>query len=156
MDSDPVTRSWLPEGPSRWSVMLPQEAGAVRTARTSVEQWLHDAPARVRDDARSVVTELVSNAVRYGRPPIQLKIERQAHGWHIDVSDSGNRRFGPRARNEEGGWGLRIVGALAEDWGIAEDASRVWCILRADDPPAKSHGASSGEGAPRSVPAARD
>jgi anti-sigma regulatory factor (Ser/Thr protein kinase) len=136
--------------------MLPQEAGAVRTARTSVEQWLGDAPARVRDDARSVVTELVSNAVRYGRPPIHLGIERHGGEWHIDVADSGNRRFGPRAGNEQGGWGLRIVGALAEDWGIAEDASRVWCVLRADDPPAKSHRASSGEGAPRSGTIARD
>jgi anti-sigma regulatory factor (Ser/Thr protein kinase) len=125
MQSDPATPSWPPEERSRWFVMLPQEAGAVRTARTSVEHWLGDAPARVRDDARSAVTELVSNAVRYGRPPIHLKIERHGGEWHIDVADSGNRRFGPRARNDQGGWGLRIVCALAEDWGIADDASRV-------------------------------
>lgn len=135
---------------------LPLEAGAVRTARTSVEQWLHDAPARVRDDARSVVTELVSNSVQYGRPPIHLEIERHGGEWHIDVADSGNRRFEPRARGDQAGWGLRIVGALAEDWGIAENASRVWCVLRADDPPAKSHRASSGERAPRSGATARD
>lgn len=112
--------------------MLPQDIGAVRSARAAVDDWLRDAPARTRDDARSVVTELVSNAVRYGRPPIQLKVERQAHDWRIDVADAGNRRFGPRSRAPGGGWGLRIVGALADSWGIAEDASRVWCRLRRD------------------------
>jgi anti-sigma regulatory factor (Ser/Thr protein kinase) len=136
--------------------MLPQEVGAVRTARTSVEQWLQDAPARVRDDARSVVTELVSNAVRYGRPPIHLEIERHAGEWHIDVADSGNRRFGPRARGDQAGRGLRIVGALAADWGIADDASRVWCVLRADRPSRGSQRASSGERPPRSGATERD
>lgn len=115
--------------------MLPKEAGAVRTARSAVEEWLSDAPPRVRDDARSVVTELVSNAVRYGRPPIHLRIERHPEDWRIDVADAGNRRFGPRDRTREGGWGLRIVGALAESWGVADDASRVWCRLR-DEPAA--------------------
>jgi anti-sigma regulatory factor (Ser/Thr protein kinase) len=111
---------------------LPKDAPAVRTARAAVERWLQDAPARVRDDARYVVTELVSNAVRYGRPPIQLRIERNAEDWRIDVADAGTQRPRNAPAGPEGGWGLRIVGGLAASWGAADDASRVWCRLRGD------------------------
>jgi anti-sigma regulatory factor (Ser/Thr protein kinase) len=111
---------------------LPKDPPAVRTARSAVELWLADAPAQVRGDARSVVTELVSNAVRYGRPPIELRVERKAGGWRIDVTDAGALRAGNAPSREEAGWGLRIVGALAAEWGIAEDASRVWCRLRTE------------------------
>jgi|SRR5918997_3473330 anti-sigma regulatory factor (Ser/Thr protein kinase) len=129
MEPERNATSWPPERPARWSAMLPREIGAPRTARRLVDEWLRDAPGGVRDDARAVVSELVTNAVRYGRPPIHLRVERQARGWRIDVADSGYRRFGPRSGTPSGGWGLRVVDALADDWGVADDASRVWCRL---------------------------
>jgi anti-sigma regulatory factor (Ser/Thr protein kinase) len=132
MEPEPITKSWPPGAPSRWSLMLPGDAPAVRTARAAVEEWLDDAPKRVRDDARSVVTELVSNAERYGRPPILLRVERTPSDWRIDVADAGAQRPRTVAGRASGGWGLRIVDAIAERWGIADDASRVWCRLRRD------------------------
>ena len=129
-----VEPSWPPGVPARWSLMLPKEAPAVRTARGAVETWLADAPASLRDDARSVVTELVGNAIQYGEPPIQLRVERTVKGFRIDVADAGAHRprRGPRAGGS--GWGLRIVDAIADSWGVADDASRVWCLLRARTP----------------------
>lgn len=112
--------------------MLPGELGAARTARAAVDDWLRDAPADVRADARSIVSELITNAVQHGRPPIQLRVERRASGWHIDVADAGAHRPRRGPAGPRGGWGLHIVGALADRWGIAEDASRVWCELRDD------------------------
>ena len=109
--------------------MLPKDVPAVRTARTAVEDWLAGMPAQLRDDARSVVTELVANAVRYGEPPIRLAVERQARGVRIDVSDAGAQRPSYSPRSAEPGWGLRIVDALAVAWNIADNASRVWCVL---------------------------
>jgi len=127
-------------------MMLPRDVPAARTARAAVEGWLRDAPPNVRDDARSVVTELVANAVRYGRPPIQLKVERGADHWRIDVADAGSQRAWRRRGARGSGWGLRIVGALADSWGIAEDASRVWCRLPADaDPAGRSNASEGGE-----------
>jgi anti-sigma regulatory factor (Ser/Thr protein kinase) len=115
---------------SSWAIMLPKDAPAVRTARSAVEGWMADAPAGLRDDARSVVTELVSNAVRYGQPPIRLTLERDARGWRIDVTDAGSEHRKEAAAGGEHGWGLRIVAALAESWGTADQPSRVWCRLR--------------------------
>jgi anti-sigma regulatory factor (Ser/Thr protein kinase) len=132
MNVDPIPSSWPPDAPSRWSMTLPKDAPAVRQAREAVGQWLQDAPPRLRDDARTVVTELVSNAVRYGRPPIVLKVEKTARDWRIDVADAGTLRPRRKPDGDAGGWGLRIVGAMAESWGIADDASRVWCRLRPD------------------------
>jgi anti-sigma regulatory factor (Ser/Thr protein kinase) len=112
----------------RWTVMLPKDAPAVRTARLSVERWLDEEDPRVLDDVRHVVTELVSNAVRYGRPPIQLSVRRADDALRIEVADAGVKR--PHAKEEpgaDGGWGLRIVGGLSDRWGVADDASRVWC-----------------------------
>jgi anti-sigma regulatory factor (Ser/Thr protein kinase) len=86
------TASWPPATPTRWSMMLPKDVPAVRTARTAVEAWLEGMPQRLRDDARSVVTELVGNAVLHGQPPIVLKIERTSEGLRIDVADAGVQR----------------------------------------------------------------
>jgi anti-sigma regulatory factor (Ser/Thr protein kinase) len=122
-------RSWPPATPGRWSMQLPKDAPAVRTARTAVGDWLVAAPARLRDDARSVVTELVANAVRYGQPPIRLTIERTARGVRIDVADAGASRPAYARGGSSSGWGLRIVDALAADWKIADNASRVCCVL---------------------------
>jgi anti-sigma regulatory factor (Ser/Thr protein kinase) len=114
----------------RWQIMLPKDAPAVRTARDAVERWLKDAPSRSRDDARSVVTELVSNAVRYGRPPIRLTLEQQEDGVRIDVTDAGPQRSTSTKPNRRERWGLRIVDALSDTWGIVEGSSHVWSKLR--------------------------
>ena len=105
----------------------------MRTARAAVEEWLAGSPPRLRDDARSVVTELIGNAVRYGQPPIRLAVERTARGLRIDVADAGARRPTYRPAAPTTGWGLRIVDALAKRWSIADNASRVWCVLERDD-----------------------
>jgi anti-sigma regulatory factor (Ser/Thr protein kinase) len=127
--------SWPPATPARWSMMLPKELPAVRTARAAVDAWLTSVPPRLRDDARSIVTELVGNAVRHGEPPIMLRMERTARGLRIDVADAGAQRPAYSRTAPTAGWGLRIVDALADSWGIADNASRVWCLLERDAPP---------------------
>jgi len=74
--------------------MLPREPGAARTARAAVENWLASAPAAVRDDARSLVTELVANAIEFGRPPIQVRMERKPTYWLLEVADVARLRGG--------------------------------------------------------------
>jgi anti-sigma regulatory factor (Ser/Thr protein kinase) len=139
--------SWPPAWPARWSVLLPKDVAAVRTARAAADEWLGGEPARLRSDARSVVTELVGNAIRHGEPPILLKIERTSRGLRIDVSDAGAQRPTYSRTAHTTRWGLRIVDALADRWGIAENASRVWCVLereRAGASPAATPGIPAG------------
>ena len=131
MDEDDPGPSWPPDQPSRWSTLLPKELGAPRTARAAIGRWMENAPAPVREDARSLATELVANAVELGRPPITLKLERKASHWLLEVTDGGALSARGSTRFRRSGWADRIVELLAESWGTGEDGSRVWCRIRA-------------------------
>ncbi|MFD0440313.1 SpoIIE family protein phosphatase [Streptomyces chartreusis] len=65
-----------------------------------------------------MVSELVTNAIRYGQPPIQLRMILQST-LTCEVSDSSNTA--PHLRRarvfDEGGRGLLLVAQLAERWG---------------------------------------
>lgn len=82
--------------------------------------------------AELVVSELVTNAIRYGAGPIQLRLI-----WHdtliCEVSDSSNTApHLRRARTfDEGGRGLFIVAQLAERWGTRQqsDGKTIWAEL---------------------------
>jgi anti-sigma regulatory factor (Ser/Thr protein kinase) len=73
------------------------------------------------DTALLVVSELVTNAIRYGRPPIQLVLTRVLQTVRIDVHDgrTGSVDFDRDAGiSVESGRGLAIVQALATDTGV--------------------------------------
>ncbi|MCG7205743.1 ATP-binding SpoIIE family protein phosphatase [Streptomyces arenae] len=103
-----------------------------------------------------VVSELVTNAVRYGRPPIRLRLIRtgpragprrpdarghaDARGLLCEVSDAGGATpHLRRARTyDEGGRGLLLVARLAARWGTrhARQGKTVWAELDESEPAA--------------------
>jgi anti-sigma regulatory factor (Ser/Thr protein kinase) len=121
-------------GPVR--VLMPMDDLAPRRARSLLAEA--HCPAHntgVLDDAKLLVSELVTNAVKYGdgTQPVQL----HAH-WNgevrIEVCDrNGGFSPGPRLAglDEPGGFGLYLVGQLADRWGVETDgATTVWFVLR--------------------------
>ncbi|MHA5054899.1 ATP-binding SpoIIE family protein phosphatase [Streptomyces sp. SD15] len=86
--------------------------------------------------AELVVSELVTNAIRYGRPPIQLRLIHD-RTLMCEVADAGSTT--PHLRRarvfDEGGRGLFLVAQLAEHWGTrhARRGKTVWaeCALGA-------------------------
>ncbi|WP_327327963.1 SpoIIE family protein phosphatase [Streptomyces sp. NBC_01210] len=66
-----------------------------------------------------MVSELVTNAIRYGRPPIQLRLIHEDSTLICEVFDSSNTApHLRRARTfDEGGRGLLLVAQLAQRWG---------------------------------------
>jgi hypothetical protein len=104
------------------------ETTSVPAARHEIGEWLGDDDARLRDDAQLVVSELVSNALRHGRGPIELHARRDDDGVRIEVLDHGEGTPRPRLPGIDGGWGLRIIEQIATSWGT--DRGRVWCVLR--------------------------
>ncbi|WP_319753977.1 SpoIIE family protein phosphatase [Streptomyces sp. AK02-04a] len=86
------------------------------------------------DDAAFIteltVSELVTNAIRYGRPPIQLRLIHEASTLTCEVFDSSSTApHMRRARTfDEGGRGLLLVGQLARRWGTrhALTGKTVW------------------------------
>lgn len=79
-----------------------------------------------------VVSELVTNAIRYGRPPIRLRLIRD-RALICEVSDTGSTTpHLRRARTfDEGGRGLFLVAQLAEHWGTrhTRQGKTVWAEL---------------------------
>jgi serine/threonine-protein kinase RsbW len=109
------------------TVRLPSEARAAQVARATLEPHLAGVDRARHGDARLLVTELVTNAFRHGRAPISMTIERQGACLRVDVEDAGAgrplRRPDPGA---DGGWGLLLVDAAADRWGVVDGSTRVW------------------------------
>ncbi len=74
---------------SEESVTLPPDLHAPARARTWLVERVPELPAPVMDDALLVASELVTNAVRHGRPEIALSVRRLPDGVRIAVRDEG-------------------------------------------------------------------
>ena len=108
------------------SVRLPADESAPRVARAAVDEWLEGAGPRVHGDARSLVTELVTHAVRRGSPPIELSLARDGERLRVEVADAG----GADAPEVPDDWSRRVIDALAERWGVHGDDTHVWVELQ--------------------------
>jgi serine/threonine-protein kinase RsbW len=115
---------------------LPPEPGSVAEARARVLEALGSVLSEhERQTLRLLVSEVVTNAVRHGgrSDPVQLHASWDSE-VRVEVTDRGEG-FTPRPRAGEiekpGGFGLYLVGRLADTWGVeTNDATRVWFVLR--------------------------
>lgn len=71
------------------------------------------------DDARLVVSELTSNAVLHGGPPIELRLMATGTMLAIGVSDGSVTPPRAVAARSDSGRGLALVESIAADWGCA-------------------------------------
>ncbi|MET7727344.1 SpoIIE family protein phosphatase [Streptomyces mirabilis] len=109
---------------------LAADPAAVAGARSRASQQLSTWGLEDLDfTAELVVSELVTNAIRYGRPPIQLRLIHD-RALLCEVSDaSSTTPHQRRARTyDEGGRGLLLVAQLTERWGTrhARHGKTVW------------------------------
>ncbi len=97
---------------------LPADPAEVATARQYATEQLRRGLDEVRVVTELVVSELVTNAIRYGGAPIQLRLIRD-RALICEVSDaSSTSPHLRRARTfDEGGRGLLLVAQLTERWG---------------------------------------
>ncbi|MEU7242221.1 SpoIIE family protein phosphatase [Streptomyces sparsogenes] len=109
---------------------IPRDPAAVSDARAwalaTLGEWGLDELAFT---AELVVSELVTNAVRYGSPPIRLRLIRE-RALICEVSDHSStsphlRRAGT---TDEGGRGLFLVAHVVQDWGTryTPEGKTVW------------------------------
>jgi anti-sigma regulatory factor (Ser/Thr protein kinase) len=87
------------------------------------------------DTLRLLVSEVVTNAVRHGGSsrPVEVHASWNAE-VRVEVCDQGDG-FTPvprqRAPDDPGGFGLLLVGSLADRWGVETDGgTTVWFVLR--------------------------
>lgn len=93
--------------------------------------------AETLDDARLLISELVTNSVQHGGgDSIIVHIDGDLPDvLRCEVIDDGCG-FVPRARADRvvGGWGLDLVEQIAASWGVREGSTHVWFELPAKTP----------------------
>ena len=125
------TRLLGPEHVAEWDV--PRDPAAVAPVRAAcaatLEAWgLGD----VGYTAELILSELITNAVRYGSPPIKVRLLHD-RGLICEVADGSSTAPHPRraAATDEGGRGLFLVAQLATRWGTRYTARGkvIWAEL---------------------------
>ncbi|WP_454085183.1 ATP-binding protein [Georgenia sp. Marseille-Q6866] len=134
-------------GPSlgSWTLTDAHELSVLRRSATAV---LRPEPA---DEAARrlllVLSELATNALKYGSQPVTVSLHSAAGGWLLDVRD-GNWRTPPghRARDDgrPGGYGLRILDTVTTAWGWYpgpdDGVKHVWAVVPAAGAPTAATG----------------
>ncbi|WP_217548370.1 SpoIIE family protein phosphatase [Streptomyces sp. GbtcB6] len=117
------TRTLGADRVATWDVP-PDPAQVARFRQAATEQlaaWGLDEAAFVTE---LVVSELVTNAIRYGEPPIQLRLIRD-RALICEVADGSSTS--PHLRRahayDEGGRGLLLVAQLTQRWGSRQTGS---------------------------------
>jgi anti-sigma regulatory factor (Ser/Thr protein kinase) len=144
--------SWVPDGrrvayisgafpPDRMyrAEDIPRDARAPGVARRLLDGLAAGLEPDVVENARLLLSEVVTNSVRHGEgPTVRVVIDASDPGaLRCEVVDEGGG-FVPRAREGPstavGGWGLHLVETLSEAWGVREGSTHVWFELRAGSP----------------------
>ncbi|AGP56328.1 ATP-binding protein [Streptomyces rapamycinicus] len=84
------------------------------------------------ETARLLISELVTNAIRYGeRDDISFSLSHLKGEVRIDVDDGtpGRPRVKRPTIDKETGRGMLIVDTLADEWGTSDDGSRTWATI---------------------------
>ncbi|MGW2371607.1 SpoIIE family protein phosphatase [Kitasatospora sp. NPDC001683] len=109
--------------------LVPDPAEVAR-ARLLVTGWLDEwGLAELVFTTELIVSELVTNAIRYATGPVRVRLIRD-RSLICEVSDTGHTspHLRQAARDDEGGRGLYIIAQLTECWGTryTEDGKTIW------------------------------
>ncbi|MBT3150320.1 SpoIIE family protein phosphatase [Streptomyces sp. CHD11] len=117
---------------------IPADPALVAPVRKqAVDQLAAWALTEASFTAELVVSELVTNAIRYGAPPIRLRLIHDASTLICEVSDTSHTA--PHLRRaktwDEGGRGLLLVAQLTQRWGSRHtaDGKTIWSELSLTD-----------------------
>jgi anti-sigma regulatory factor (Ser/Thr protein kinase) len=100
-------------------------------ARRALEQLDGNVDPDVLPDVRLLVSELITNSVKYGgEGPVRLEVIADSGRIRAEIIDQGVG-FTPVRRDQEdlekvGGWGLHLVEQLTTEWGTYEGSTHVW------------------------------
>ena len=115
---------------------LPAEPAAPSQARTALLALTGAVVPRMLEDLRLLITELVTNSVRYG-PGGTIRVTVKVadrNNLFAEVTDNGRDGVVEirEAAEGGGGLGLRIVDRMAARWGVYEGSTNVWFELKVD------------------------
>ncbi|MFE7978325.1 SpoIIE family protein phosphatase [Streptomyces shenzhenensis] len=116
---------------------LPARDDTAARTRVLVSPFLRlwHTSGQARDSALLVISELVTNAVRFGTGPVTVRLVKSGSRLSCEVGDTGNGR--PRLRRgkplDDGGRGLHVVHKLTTRWGVrwTSTGKAVWAEVEA-------------------------
>ncbi len=124
-------------GPTSSVLRLRAEPSAIRRARDFVWDRSSAITESARDAVVLMVSELVTNSVRHGSPPIAVMIHGARWGVQVSVLDDhpGRPVVRPHSLRATGGRGMQVIDALATAWGVRArpTGKAVWFILLDDE-----------------------
>ena len=108
----------LPDGPDGASV-------ARRAMKRAAVLWKLDRDTT--ETAMLLVSELATNAIRHGAPPVRMSLRLERDRLRVEVTDSSPAlpELGHPGPDQTGGRGLLIVQQLAAKWGARALPRRV-------------------------------
>ncbi len=132
-----VARVDPPTADNSLALRLEDDDTVVAAARHLVTSYLEERrmPTPLVLDAALATSELVTNAVLHGRPPVDLRLRIEGSDALLEVRDRATyqpRKLRPD-EDDEHGRGMQIIAALAARWGTrpTEHGKAVWCVLSA-------------------------
>jgi anti-sigma regulatory factor (Ser/Thr protein kinase) len=136
-----LSSATTPADVSSVDVVLLHQVTAVADARRALGRYLkrRRVPKNARDDAQLVLSEVLSNAIRYA-PPLATGAVRVAWwvdktGIHLEVTDGRGETEPQRITDAHpesiGGRGLAIVDVLSSEWGVrtSKDSRTVYAVV---------------------------
>ena len=123
---------------------LPRNRHAPAIARIALGALAAGFEPRVVDDARLLLSELVTNSVRHGAgDAVRIRVQADpSRGLRCEVDDDGAGfiPMAPATDRDVGGWGLQLIDRLAQRWGVVDASTHVWFELSAhgDRQPARA------------------
>lgn len=123
-------------------MQLDPTPAAVKRARDAMDRFRGQLSDRTIEDARLLISELVTNSLRHAslRPdqPIEITFDVDGRRLHVEVVDHGPgfaMRPSTVGTMRGSGWGLFLVAQLASTWGMSGNGdTRVWFELESPDP----------------------
>jgi anti-sigma regulatory factor (Ser/Thr protein kinase) len=119
------------------SITLSCDLEAPRRARAFLQRFICADVADRSDEAQLLVSELVTNAVRHGSPPLTLELDcNNVTGLEVRVTD-GSKNLPVKTEAAElnalmeSGRGVQLVDLLSDDWNIEprDNGKTVWFAL---------------------------
>ena len=112
---------------------LDRTTDAPRRARARVRHLEADLGRERTEDATLLISELVTNAVKYGPEEGEIRVIITHEGLTVrfTVHDPGagplpEMRPSDSPPHQGGGHGLRLVDRIADRWGVERGSTRVW------------------------------
>lgn len=113
------------------------EADACRVAfvRWLVRQKLRSwgLEADLDPNAQLIVSELLTNALRYGDPSAGIAYRIVVASTHISIAVNGGLPYRPAMvdadADSESGRGMVLVAAISDYWGMSDGRTTTWCVL---------------------------